>query len=213
VRTTADALGGRDHAVGVAADNGEAGTAEVLLAAARDSFGRIDGILISVGGPPVGSVASTTDEHWEQAFRSVFLGAVRLARTFAEALAARPAGGVVGFVLSQSVRQPVPNLATSNGLRPGLAMVAKTMADEYGPRGVRIVSLLPGRLATDRLIELDGLTGDAAAARARQEESIPLRRYGEPHEFGAVAAFLLSPAAAYLTGVTVPVDGGSIRSL
>jgi len=213
VRATVEALGGPQHAVGVAADNADAATPELLLAAARDAFGRIDGVLVSVGGPPAGPVSAITDEQWLSAFSSVFLGAVRMARVFAEALAGNDNGGSIGFVLSQSVRQPVANLATSNGLRPGLAMVAKTLADEYGPRGVRVVGLLPGRLATDRLIELDSASGDAAAARARHEESIPLRRYGEPREFGAVAAFLLSPAASYLTGVMVPVDGGAIRSL
>ncbi|MDQ1714430.1 MAG: 3-oxoacyl-[acyl-carrier protein] reductase, partial [Frankiaceae bacterium] len=183
------------------------------LATARESFGRIDGTLISVGGPPTGPVSAITDEQWLSAFSSVFLGAVRMARTFAAALADNPQGGAIALVLSQSVRQPIPNLATSNGLRPGLAMVAKTLADEYGPRGVRVLGLLPGRLATDRLLEMDGATGDPAAARARASEAIPLRRYGEPAEFGAVAAFLLSPAASYLTGVMVPVDGGAIRSL
>lgn len=213
VRATAAALGGDGRAVGVAADNADAATPELLLAAAREAFGRIDGVLISVGGPPAGPVSAITDEQWMAAFSSVFLGAVRMARVFAAALAENSGGGAIGFVLAQSVRQPVPNLATSNGLRPGLAMVAKTLADEYGPKGVRVVGLLPGRLATDRLIELDGASGDAAAARARHEEAIPLRRYGEPREFGAVAAFLLSPAASYLTGVMVPVDGGSLRSL
>ena len=213
VRAAAAALGGDAVAVGVVADNADPATPQVLLAAARAAFGRVDGVLISVGGPPAGPVSAITDEQWTAAFSSVFLGGVRTAREFAAALATNDDGGTIAFVLSQSVRQPVANLATSNGLRPGLAMVAKTLADEYGPQGVRVVGLLPGRLATDRLIELDGLTGDAAAARARNEESIPLRRYGEPREFGAVAAFLLSPAASYLTGVMVPVDGGSIRSL
>ncbi len=213
VRKAADALGGAGHAVGVVADNADPTTPELLLAAAREAYGRIDGVLISVGGPPAGPVSAVTDEQWLAAFSSVFLGAVRLARVFAAALAENVDGGAIAFVLSQSVRQPIANLATSNGLRPGLAMVAKTLADEYGPRGVRVVGLLPGRLATDRLIELDGLSGDAAAARSRNEETIPLRRYGQPREFGTVAAFLLSPAASYLTGVMVPVDGGTIRSL
>jgi 3-oxoacyl-[acyl-carrier protein] reductase len=93
-------------------------------------------------------------------------------------------------------------------------MVAKTLADELGPRGVRVNGLLPGRIATDRLRELDSMgAGDPDAARARNSASIPLRRYGEPAEFGRVAAFLLSPAASYLTGVMMPVDGGALRSL
>ena len=122
-------------------------------------------------------------------------------------------GGAIGLVLSTSVRAPIPELGLSNGLRPGLAGVAKDLADEYGPRGVRVVSLLPGRILTDRNRELFAATGDAERARAAAEAAIPLRRIGEPAEFGRVAAFVLSPAAGYLTGITLPVDGGALRAI
>ena len=164
-----------------------------------------DGILISVGGPAPGFVADNTDEQWQSAFESVFLGAVRLARTAAAELGE---GGVIGFVLSGSVHEPIPGLTISNGLRPGLAGFAKSLADELGPRGIRVVGLLPARIDTDRVRELDALSGDAEATRAANEARIPLRRYGTPEEFGRTAAFLLSPAASYLTGIMLPVDGG-----
>ncbi|MFE2090335.1 SDR family oxidoreductase [Streptomyces sp. NPDC002596] len=192
--------------VGMAADNGEPGAAQRLVDAAHERFGRLDGILISVGGPAPGFVADNTDEQWQSAFDSVFLGAVRLARTAAAALGE---GGVIGFVLSGSVHEPIAGLTISNGLRPGLAGFAKSLADELGPRGIRVVGVLPARIDTDRVRELDALSGDAEASRTAAEARIPLRRYGTPEEFGRTAAFLLSPAASYLTGIMVPVDGGS----
>jgi 3-oxoacyl-[acyl-carrier protein] reductase len=111
------------------------------------------------------------------------------------------------------VRSPIAGLAVSNGLRPGLAMVAKTLADELGPRGVRVNGLMPGRVETDRVRFLDEQTGDAEAAKERAAQAIPLRRYGEPEEFGRVAAFLLSPAASFVSGAMVPVDGGMLRTI
>lgn len=207
---TAASLG--EQAVGVAVDLAEPDAAERLVAAARESFGRLDGALISVGGPAAASALETTDEQWAAAFDSVFLGTVRLARTVGEQL---EEGGALAAVLSSSVRSPIPGLATSNGMRPGLGMVLKMLADELGPRGVRVNGLLPGRLDTDRVRELDAGAGagDADAVRARHQETIPLRRYGDPEEFGRVAGFLLSPAASYLTGVMLPVDGGLSRPL
>ncbi|MFG3104607.1 SDR family oxidoreductase [Streptomyces sp. NPDC048182] len=194
-----------EGAVGVAADNADPAVAGRLVATARERFGRFDGVLISVGGPPPGFVADNTDEQWEAAFASVFLGAVRLARQAAEELGE---GGVIGFVLSGSVYEPIPGLTISNGLRPGLAGFAKSLADELGPRGIRVVGLVPGRIDTDRVRELDALSADPEATRTAAESRVPLRRYGTPEEFGRAAAFLLSPAASYLTGVMLPVDGG-----
>ncbi|MER7737921.1 SDR family oxidoreductase [Streptomyces sp. NPDC096538] len=204
VAEAASALG--PDAAGVAVDNADPGAAERLIATARERFGRFDGVLVSVGGPPPGFVADTTDEQWQSAFESVFLGAVRLARAAAAELGE---GGVIGFVLSGSVHEPIPGLTISNGLRPGLAGLAKSLADELGPRGVRVVGLLPGRVDTDRVRELDSLSADPEATRQATESRIPLRRYGTPEEFGRTAAFLLSPAASYITGVMLPVDGGS----
>ena len=207
-----------EPAAWVIADNANPATPGRLIAAARDRFGRLDGALISVGGSPSGTVATTTDEQWRSAFESVFLGAVRLARILAADLggaggSVTGTGGSIVFVLASSVRVPLAELAISNGLFPGLAGVVKTMAGELGPAGIRVNGLLPVRIATDRVRELDALQGDPDEVRARLSEHIPLRRYGEPEEFARAAAFVLSPAASYITGAMIPVDGGAISSI
>ena len=216
----ADAGGTAGAAAWVVADNADPAAPGQLIAAARNRFGRLDGALISVGGTPTGTVAATTDDAWRAAFDGVFLGAIRLARELVTELsgtggdgAATGTGGSLIFVLGSSVRTPLPELAISNGLFPGLAGVVKTLADELGPAGIRLNGVLPVRVATDRVRELDALSGDPDEVRARQSQHIPLRRYGEPEEFGRVAAFLLSPAASFITGAMIPVDGGAIRAL
>jgi 3-oxoacyl-[acyl-carrier protein] reductase len=200
-------------ALGLAADLADPTTAERAIELAVSAFGRLDGGLISVGGPPAGSPLTTTDEQWRQAFDSVFLGSLRLARALCTGIAdnGRSTSGAIAWVLSTSAVEVFTGLSTSNGLRPGLAMIIKDLADEVGPSGIRVNGLLPGRIATDRLAALDEATGDASAARTRASAAIPLRRYGDPEEFGRVAAFVLSPAASYLTGGLIRVDGGSTR--
>jgi 3-oxoacyl-[acyl-carrier protein] reductase len=193
---------------GVASDVADPETPGRLVRTALDAYGGLDGALISVGGPPAGPALGLTDEQWRAAFDTVFLGAVRLCRAVVDALPA--SGGSLALVLSTSVKTPIAGLAASNGLRPGLAMLAKTMADELGQRNIRVNGLMPGRVDTDRVRELDGPDPEV---RQRVEQGIPLRRYGQPEEFGRVAAFLLSPASSYVTGTMVPVDGGALRAL
>ena len=203
-----------DRARGMSADLADPQAAASSVSFAIDQFGRLDGALISVGGPPAGSVMSTTDETWQSAFSTVFLGSLRMARETCSGIrASGVVGGSLAFVLSTSAVEVFPGLTTSNGLRPGLGMLVKDLADEVGPEGIRVNGLLPGRIATARLASLDEATGDPAAARARASAAIPLRRYGEPEEFGRAAAFVLSPAASYMTGSLVRVDGGVTRSL
>ena len=204
---------GPGRATAVTGDLADPGTPQRLVEAARSTYGRLDGGLVSVGGPPVGTVAGTPDEAWRAAFESVFLGSVRVLRELSAALVEAGDGGSLAAVLSTSVKSPIPGLSTSNGLRPGLAMVVKGLADEVGAQGVRVNGLLPGRIDTERVRELDSTAPDPAAARDRHESAIPLGRYGEPAEFGRVAAFLLSPASSFVSGTMVPVDGGLLRAL
>ena len=202
---------GPDRAVALAADVTDLHTAETACAFALDAFGRLDGALISVGGPPAGSVMDTGEEAWRGAFESVFLAALRVSKAVVRHGTASDL--VIAWVLSTSVKTPMPGLATSNGLRPGLAMLVKQLADELGPDGTRVIGLLPGRIETERVKYLDSLKDDPEAARRSAEATIPLRRSGQPDEFGRVAAFVLSPAASYLTGSVISVDGGAQRGV
>ena len=210
VNRAVDELGGAPSAYGTVADLADLGSVEELVAEAREQLDDLAGALISVGGPPPGTVFGTTPEQWRSAYDSVVLGPLSLVRALVPHLGR---GAAIGFVLSTTVHQPIRQLAISTGLRPGLAMTAKALADELGPRGIRVFGLLPGTIATDRITEIESASGDPAAARAGTEAEIPLRRVGRPEEFGRVAAFALSPAASYVTGAMIPVDGGVLRSL
>lgn len=204
-----------DRASGLAADITDAATPGRLIAACRTTFGRLDGAFISHGGPPAGAAAGMDDEMLHRALSLATAGPIRLLR---DVVAELDDGGAVVVLTSSSSVQPIPGLATSNLARPAVWGYAKTLADEAGARGVRINVLLPGRIATERVAELDageaqrrGISADEV--RAETESRIPLRRLGNPEELGRVAAFLMSPAASYVTGAAWAVDGGSIRAL
>jgi len=194
------------NAAGVTGDNADTSLPDRLVTEAHARFGRLDGLLVSVGGPPTGTIEGTDLSVWQAAFDSIFLGTLALVRRVAGELSE---GGAIALVLSTSVREPLPNLAVSNGLRPGLAMIAKTLAGEVGPRGIRVVSLLPGAFRTGR----NAAMFQDPEAETRRTAGIPLRRIGEPAEFGRAAAFVLSPAASYIHGTAISIDGGSIHGL
>lgn len=201
---------GEGTAYALAADLADPTSADQILRAAQKQLDSLDGAVLSVGGPATGSLREKTDEEWRAAFEQVHLGPLRVARTLLEA-AVRPLA--ITFVLSTSVRTPLPPFALSNGLRPGLAMAAKMMADEYGEMGHRVNGVLPGRIDTDRVREADAASADPGQTRRQYAAQVPLGRYGQPEEFGAVAAFVTSPVASYMSGSMVTVDGGATRTI
>ncbi|MCX8527427.1 MAG: SDR family oxidoreductase [Candidatus Nanopelagicales bacterium] len=193
------------HATVLRGDTSDSHLPDEAIDRARSTFGRVDGALISGGGPPPGTAMHVTDAQWRDAFDTVFLGGLRMARTLLDSGTSIS----IAWVLSTSAVELITGLGASNGFRPGLAMLIKDLADEVAPLASRVNGLLPGRIATDRIAEIDAALGDDA--RTRQQGAIPMGRYGEPREFGQVAAFVLSPAASYITGTLIRIDGGLTR--
>ncbi|MBA3449640.1 MAG: SDR family oxidoreductase [Chloroflexia bacterium] len=199
----------------VAADMADPDTAERVAAAIDAEFGgRLDGVVINAGGPPAGKALALSDEQWLAAYQLLLGGPLRLLRTLIPKM---DRGGAMLFITSTSVRQPIPNLDSSNVLRPGVAALAKTLARELAP-DIRVNSLAPGRFDTDRIRTLDAGRAEATGMSvqkiaAESSKSIPLGRYGEPIELGRFAAFLLSPAASYISGLAAHADGAMVTAL
>jgi 3-oxoacyl-[acyl-carrier protein] reductase len=186
-------------------------------AATLEKFGGVDLLFANTGGPPAGSALTFDDKSWQEAFESLFLSVVRLIRLVVPAMETR-GGGAILMDTSSTAKEPIPNLALSNVMRAAVAGLAKTLSLELASRRIRVNTLIPGRIETDRLRELDaiGAARDGVEIedyRRRTTAAVPLGRYGDPDEFGRVAAFLLSDAASYITGAGVQVDGGLIRGL
>ena len=180
---------------------------ERLVAAAVGAHGRVDVLVLNSGGPPRGAALDVTDDEVEAAVALLLLSAVRLVRLCRPHLEASGRGRVIA-ITSSAVKEPIDGLALSNAVRPGLTGWLKTAARELGPAGVTVNTVAPGRVDTARLREVypDGATDADLAA-------IPLRRLGAPRELGDVVCFLASDRAAYVTGATIPVDGGLTRGL
>ena len=196
------------------ADVSQTSGVDEVAAVAVERFGSLDGVLINAGGPPFGPALELADEQWLDAFRLLIGGPVRLLRTLVPQM---NEGASVLFITSTSVREPIKDLDASNALRPGAAALVKCLAKELGPR-VRVNSMAPGRIDTDRSRSLDKARAtefgiSAEEQRQNVSQGIPLGRYGEPEELGRAAAFLLSPAASYITGISLQVDGGLVSAV
>lgn len=179
-----------------------------------EKWGRVDGLLVNAGGPPAAYFKELSDEQWQDAFELTLMSSVRMIRA---ALPHMTDGGAILTVTSSSVREPIPRLGLSTVMRSGVAGLVKTLADELAGDNIRVNNLMPGRIDTDRVAQLDRITAERTGktpeeVRAASEARIPLKRLGTIEEYGRVAAFLLSPAASYVTGATLWADGGSMRS-
>jgi 3-oxoacyl-[acyl-carrier protein] reductase len=202
-------------ALGLAADVRSAAAIERWHAATRERFGGVDLLVTNSGGPPAGPLEAFDDAAWQSAFELLVMSALRMVRAVAPSMIERKGGSIL-LLTSSSVKEPIPRLALSNVLRPSVAALAKTLANELAPKGIRVNHLIPGRIATDRLRELEEANSRRAGISLQEQErraaaAIPLGRYGTPEEFARAAAFLLSDAASYITGATLQVDGGLIR--
>ena len=185
------------------------------VAAAVEALGGLDVMLVNTGGPPLGTFGDLSDADWARGIDGTLWSTVRLIRAALPHLRASDRAAIA-VILSSSVREPIPGLVTSNVLRPGLVGLVKSLVAEIAP--IRINGIAPGRVSTDRIAQIDGAT--AAAKGVEQAEiarqviaRIPIGRYGDPAEVGRLGAFLLSPAASYISGAIVPIDGGMIRAL
>jgi len=203
-----------DRAEQCMADVSQPSGVDKVATVAIDRFGTLDGVLVNAGGPPFGPALELTDVQWLDAFRLLIGGPVRLLRTLVPRM---NDGASVLFITSSSVREPIKDLDSSNVLRPGVAALVKCLAQELGPR-IRVNSMAPGRIDTDRSRSLDEARAQEFGISTEEQrrtvsEGIPLGRYGEPEELGRAAAFLLSPAASYITGVSMQVDGGLVSAV
>jgi 3-oxoacyl-[acyl-carrier protein] reductase len=180
-----------------------------------EKFGGVDLLFVNAGGPPAGTALSFDDAAWQDAFELLVLSAVRMVRLAVPSMKTR-GGGAIVVSTSSAVREPIPNLALSNVVRSSVAALAKTLSNELAGDRIRVNHLLPGRIDTDRVRELDVLRGNASGTspddvRVAYSKVIPLGRYGAPEEFASAAVFLFSDAARYITGASLQVDGGMIK--
>lgn len=201
----------------VAADVSTATGVDALMEATIERFESVDILVPNSGGPKLGSFSELTDDDWEEAFSLVCLSLIRMVRAALPHMERRQWGRIIS-IQSSSVKQPVDRLTLSNGLRPGVAGLLKTLAVQYADDNITVNTVLPGIFLTDRISDAQravaterGITHDEQLAETAR--LIPMGRFGDPSELGSVVTFLASDAARYVTGGVFQVDGGLIRSV
>lgn len=199
---------GPGKVVSVVADLSEEDGQQMVLQAAHKGLGTVDILITNTGGPPPGPFESHEPEAWDAAYRLLLKSAVALINGVLPDMKAQKWGRIIA-ITSQAVKQPVDGLILSNSVRASVVGLCRTLANELGPHNITVNNLMPGFTRTERLKKLTGGSGDFS----HFEKDIPLGRVGEPEEFAGAAAFLASERASYITGVSIPVDGGWIRGL
>ena len=204
-------------AYGVAGDVSEVSTAETLIDAAVGLLGGLDILITNAGGPPAGSFEVFDEETWQKAVDSSFVSHVRLIRAALPHLRKSAAPSVLTMT-SFTVKQPAPNLVLSNSVRAATVGLTKSLALELGKDGIRFNSILPGWTITERVQHLMEFRAENNKTSVEEEitkqiADIPLGRMGQPEEFAKPAVFLVSPAASYISGVLLSVDGGIVKGL
>ena len=201
----------------VTADVSDAGDVGRLVKSGIEEFGRIDILVTNAGGPPTGQFETLTRDQWEAATRLTLHSVLELTRAVLPGMKERRWGRILN-ITSVAVKQPIDNLLLSNSLRAAVTGMARTLANEVATLGITVNNIMPGYTRTERVVELAEALGkkegiSAAEFVGRWEREIPMRRLGEVREFAALAAFLVSERASYITGTSISVDGGWIRSL
>jgi 3-oxoacyl-[acyl-carrier protein] reductase len=207
--------GSNVHASVLDASNAE--SIQNWISEIKQTFERIDGLVVNAGGPPPGNFDDFSDKDWNIAFNLTLMSAVRMIRGVLPHMRYSGEGSIL-TITSLSVKEPINGLLLSNVFRSGVTSLVKSLSNELAKQNIRVNNLVPGRIDTDRVKSLDKTSAEKSGIsiekiKNQNETTIPLGRYGTTEEFGKAGAFLLSPAASYITGVSLAVDGGILKTV
>jgi len=204
---------GKGKVLAIPGDVSQAQAAEALITATVDTFGGIDILVNNAGGPPFGAFESFNEAAWQSAFELNLLSAVRFSRLAIPHMRKRGSGRIINIV-SLSIRTLLPGSVLSTSMRMGVAGMAKLLSDEVGPDHITVNNVAPGLILTERVKDTlpPHAPGEEERLLEERAKSIPVRRIGRPEELADLVTFLASPLAGYITGATIPIDGGAIRA-